>query len=570
MPSGSPRALVVDNEAAIGRLTIAALAAHGFACDVANDAVEAKVKLAAAAFDVVIVDVKILNEFGRPLAIEVLEQYNRPHVIVYTDRIEAKVAQQLIDLGADGVLSKPFNYDQLATKALSLLHTQRLNVAGSSATNRASTSAASAAEEAPPAAPVADERISTAAFKEKLGEVAHVLPISATALDVYQMTKSLDWDLSQIAAAVQRDASLTTEVLRMANSSYFNPPGRPIVDLDEAVMRIGQKRVGELALSINALSSVTPGKLPWLDLELSWNRSMAAGIALELIVDQGGHESIADGLFVSAIMHPLGRIVLGMLFPQDYTAMVAECGKTGAPLLELERRRFPATHTDVMAELLADWRLAPEVFIPLKFSLDEYASVSRLLEPMRTKAELVKVAIFIARLAVGRWESWDYVQFPPAAVLDRLRIRDVADLIRQTRSDVARLAEFHPGGKLPKRKPAPAIEPQPVAYCNFADHGFDLVREFLPALGLEPQPYDFSDLRLFEAPLVANCLGVDLPHFVAHRTNNVAIILADEKKSEDFGHYGPVIGLPNSFQRMRDTLLTNIAQRSSEPAASAK
>ena len=93
--------------------------------------------------------------------------------------------------------------------------------------------------------------------------------------------------------------------------------------------------------------------------------------------------------------------------------MVAECGQTGAALQEIERQMFPATHTDVMAQLLADWRLAPEVFIPLKFSLDDYSSIARLLEPMRTKAELVKVAILLGRLAVGRWESWDFVRFPP-------------------------------------------------------------------------------------------------------------------------------------------------------------
>ena len=65
---------------------------------------------------------------------------------------------------------------------------------------------------------VAIARLSAAEFHEKLGRVSQVLPISAAALDVYQMTQSLEWDLSQIAAAVQRDASLATEVLRMANS----------------------------------------------------------------------------------------------------------------------------------------------------------------------------------------------------------------------------------------------------------------------------------------------------------------------------------------------------------------
>ena len=38
MSPGPHRALVVDAEAAIGRLTVAALASHGFDCDVANDA----------------------------------------------------------------------------------------------------------------------------------------------------------------------------------------------------------------------------------------------------------------------------------------------------------------------------------------------------------------------------------------------------------------------------------------------------------------------------------------------------------------------------------------------------
>jgi HD-like signal output (HDOD) protein/CheY-like chemotaxis protein len=552
------RALIVDNEAAIGRLTIAALASHGFDCDVANDSKEAHEKLAAANYDVVIVDWKIPGQLGQSLTLELLQRSNRPHVIVYTDQIEPKLAQELITRGADGVLSKPFDYDVLATRAQQLIEARKPLAPP---TSNANITPANATVAAPANSPA--DRVNPTQFKEKLGEVSHVLPISAAALDVYEMTKNLEWDLSQIAAAVQRDASLTTEVLRMANSAYFNPPGRPIVNLDEAVMRIGQKRVGELALSINALSCVTPAKLPWMDLELLWNRSMASGIALELLVDQGGHEQLADGLFVSAIMHPLGRVVLGMLFPKQYATLIAECGRTGDALLDAEKRTFPATHTDIMAELLSEWRLAPEVFIPLKFSLDEYASLSRLLEPMRTKAELVKVAIFLGRLAVGRWENWDLVRLPPPAVLERLRIHDVAGLVEQTRHDVSRLADFHPGGKPIKKKARPVLEQHPVAYCNFSHHGPDLVKEFLPALGLEPQPYEFSDLRLFEEPLVANCHGVDVAHFVAHRTNNVSIIVAETAKAQQFTQYAPVVGLPASFSRVRDTVLAHVAQTAS-------
>ena len=68
---------------------------------------------------------------------------------------------------------------------------------------------------------------------------------------------------------------------------------------------------------------------------------MAAGIALELLVDLGGHEEVADGLFVSAILHPLGRIVLGMLFPKQYAAMVAECAERASPCRNSSGKRFP-------------------------------------------------------------------------------------------------------------------------------------------------------------------------------------------------------------------------------------
>jgi HD-like signal output (HDOD) protein len=411
-------------------------------------------------------------------------------------------------------------------------------------------------------------RLSRAEFNEKLGQVSQVLPISAAALDVYEMTQSLAWDLSQIAAAVQRDASLATEVLRMANSSYYNPPGRPIVDLEEAVMRIGQKRVGELALTINALSSVTPTRIPWMDLELSWNRSMAAGIALELLVELGGHDAVADGLFVSAIMHPLGRIVLAMSFPEQYAALIAYCARTGAPLYEIERQVFPESHADVMAQLLADWRIAPEVFIPVKFSSDEYSSLARLLEPMRTKAELVKVAIILGRLAVGRWECWDRVQFPPASVLDRLGVREVEQLIRQTRSDVSRLAQFHPGGKLTSKTPAAApATRQTVAYCNFSGHDADLVKEFLPALGFDVESFTTGDLRQFEKPQIANCLGIEATQFAAQRTNNISTIITDRAKCESFARYAPAVGLPIGFGRLRESILVHVAEQMPESVA---
>jgi hypothetical protein len=305
-----------------------------------------------------------------------------------------------------------------------------------------------------------------------------------------------------------------------------------------------------------------------MDLDLSWNRSMAAGIALELMVDQGGHSDVSDGLFLSAIMHPLGRIVLGMIFPKQYAKMVAACEKSGAALQEIERQVFPATHTDVMAQLLADWKIAPEVFVPLKFSLDDYSALVRLLEPMRTKALLVKVAIFLGRIAVGRWENWDFVRFPPDAVLERLRVHDVGALVEQIRIDVARLAEFHPSGQAAQKKTIRKIECHPVAYGNFSTHPADLVKEFLPSIGLVPEAAS-ADGPSFDTPLVANCIGAEASQFNAMNPGNIALIFADESKCEGFADVAPTVGLPNSFQRLQARARTDVIEKQLEAVASA-
>ncbi len=184
---------------------------------------------------------------------------------------------------------------------------------------------------------------------------------------------------------------------------------------------------------------------------------------------------------------------------------------------------------------------------------------------MRTKAELVKVAIFLSRLAVGRWENWDRVQFPPAKVLDRLRVCEVEQLVRQTRSDVSRLAQFHPGEKPTNNKPAAAPQAErTVAYCNFSGHDVDLVKEFLPALGLDVQSYTTSDLRQFDQPQIANCLGIEATQFAAQRTNNLSVIVSDASKCEAFERYAPAVGLPNSFGRLRECIRARVAERACE------
>jgi HDOD domain len=315
---------------------------------------------------------------------------------------------------------------------------------------------------------------------------------------------------------------------------------------------------------------LTPGMLPWLDLELTWKRSMAAGIVVEALVEMGSHGDIDEGLLLSAIMQPLGRVALGMLFQKHYEVMIRNCDRSQCTLQEEERNMFPTSHTEVMAHLLSTWRIAANVFLPLKFSLDDYAALAQLSEPTRTRAELVKVAILLGRLAVGRWQAWDAVQLPPPRVLKHLRLTNIPDIVRQTRRELDRLADFHPACQAASKKSKPAVEAHSVAYCNAADRDDDLFVELLPSLGFEPQIRSAESLPDVTGPCIINCLSSPAARFAARGAESATVIVSNEDDREVYACLAPTMALPNSYARIRDFFRKEFKRQATEPSPAAK
>src|SRR5690606_1813923 len=114
----------------------------------------------------------------------------------------------LLVRGVDDILFKPTDFGLLALKVRTMIDKRRQLVEASRAPTK------------PKRQEVEEEETGTGPvnlvkLNDRMLEISSVLPISSAALDVYEMTRNCEWDLSQIAAAIQRDASLSAEVLRL-------------------------------------------------------------------------------------------------------------------------------------------------------------------------------------------------------------------------------------------------------------------------------------------------------------------------------------------------------------------
>jgi CheY-like chemotaxis protein len=115
------RALVVDDEPAVRNLTIRALASEGIRCQAAADGLEAKDLLRDNHYDVVVTDMHMPGAHGYAMTTELLQQPDRPVVIVLTGVLEPRLTRDLLLRGADDVMFKPVDYGMFAAKLKALV-----------------------------------------------------------------------------------------------------------------------------------------------------------------------------------------------------------------------------------------------------------------------------------------------------------------------------------------------------------------------------------------------------------------------------------------------------------------
>jgi len=498
------------------------------------------------------------NGNGHAFSVDVLKRSDRPILIVVTGITDPRLTRDLLVRGVDDVMFKPLDGQLLAAKVQALAARR---IAAKSPQVFRGTSSASIPRDVElglSATPV--RRLSVSELESKVAILAQLLPISPVASEVANMACSDTTDAHSIAETIKRDAALAAELLKLANSPFYNHSAQTLVDVEKAVVRIGTKRIGELAMAMAALGGLTQMRLPWMNVSLAWRRSVAAGIAVDRLCERKDLATNNTGLFLSALMHELGRVVLGTVYTEEYKAMIAACKQTGTSLLDQEVRVFPARHTDVMARLLAKWKVSPAVYQPLKHVADSFYQLEQVNEPLRTKAELIKIAVFIGQLAAGSWEPWRLVEAPPVSVLARLDLTGVQEILEQTKADLLVAITSYRGGAGKRPAPAPAPTKRspaastPIAYLRIGSTRFDFVQEVIRSVGIDLVECAPEDVEIHDQ-IILNCLGVPvnrLRDYVPERSvGQQRLIVTDAHRVAEYEPVGTPLALPASYQIIR-------------------
>jgi putative nucleotidyltransferase with HDIG domain len=202
--------------------------------------------------------------------------------------------------------------------------------------------------------------------QEIVSKVRSVKLIPPVAARVFQLLQDPDISMAELTGAIQHEPGLTTNLLRLANSSFFSW-SRKIGSVQEAILRLGTDTVFQLVVTSLvapvARRAVKGYGLPAGEL---WRHSVAVAIGTGELAT-ALHLNPSDFMFTASLLHDIGKIVLGTFVDVDATPITALAFREKVPFQEAEKRVLGIDHAEVGAVLLESWNLPPEIILVVRW-----------------------------------------------------------------------------------------------------------------------------------------------------------------------------------------------------------
>jgi len=193
-------------------------------------------------------------------------------------------------------------------------------------------------------------------FLKKLQKKNLILPeIPSVVFELKQVVENPKSSAEHIARVVSRSPSLTAVLLKIVNSSFYGLPSK-ISTVTHAVSLIGTQEISILALGVCVLSIFKKIPKETIDMQSFLRHSLVCGLLSRVFA---AHKNIpqTEQLFVSGLLHDLGRLLLYIYFPDESRHVLAYSRNRNKLLFKEEKDYLGCDHAQIGVQLMKQWQL---------------------------------------------------------------------------------------------------------------------------------------------------------------------------------------------------------------------
>jgi HD-like signal output (HDOD) protein len=201
----------------------------------------------------------------------------------------------------------------------------------------------------------------TASFVDVIEQVIQsgevTLPVfNPTAMRAQQELVKKDPDTRVVEQLITADQSLSSQVLRIANSSFYRGLAE-IMTVKAAIVRLGMREIGRIVL-LSASKGQFHSKDPEINAVMKklWQHSAGCAIAANWLAKRCKFADLSSHAFFAGLLHDVGKLFVLMVIEQ-VKRKNANMVMTDALFMEA----METLHTRVGFELMQQWNM-PEQY----------------------------------------------------------------------------------------------------------------------------------------------------------------------------------------------------------------
>jgi HD-like signal output (HDOD) protein len=195
-----------------------------------------------------------------------------------------------------------------------------------------------------------------------------------------------------IVKVVENDQSLALKILKIANSSFYGSLSK-ISSLEHAMVKLGMNEVKSIVLGVSVHDFFSSPSNGIFDRARFWKHAIVCGQVAKYL---GMYYKIGndDTLFLSGLIHDMGKVVLDEYFHEDFLAIIGYIDAHKSPFSKAEKAITGTTHYQIAAKLLNQWKFPKQVIMQVLYHHAPWTD-----KTYETNSIMVYLANIITKLA---------------------------------------------------------------------------------------------------------------------------------------------------------------------------
>lgn len=172
---------------------------------------------------------------------------------------------------------------------------------------------------------------------------------------IMTLTEDPDSTIKDLEIEILKDQSLTSKILKLANSTYYGY-ARRISTVSEAAVLLGYQTIKSLTLA-SAVSQYLIKELPkgyGLEKYDLWNQSQSCAIISRFIAKKVKYEK-AEQAYIAGLLRDIGKTILNYYVGEEYEAILNKVEKEKKTFLQAEQDILGFNHGEIGAEVAKKW-----------------------------------------------------------------------------------------------------------------------------------------------------------------------------------------------------------------------